>query len=68
MSKELILGAPKSRSKGMQLNELPPAEAARVRSKLTGVYAEIDTGIGTGIGVDLWTATQAELVKIRAAK
>ena len=52
------------KTKGMQVNELSPAEAARMRSKLTSVYAEI----GTGIGMDLWTETQAELVKIRAAK
>ncbi len=48
-------------SKGMQVNELSPAEVSRMRNKLTRVYASI----GTEVGMDLWTATQNELLKIR---
>jgi TRAP-type C4-dicarboxylate transport system substrate-binding protein len=52
------------KSKGMLVNELSPAEAERMRSKLTGVYADI----GKEVGMDLWNETQKELVRIRAAK
>ena len=52
------------KAKGMQVNELSPAESARMRDKLTKVYALI----GADIGMDLWNETQAELVKIRAKK
>ena len=48
-------------SKGMQVNELSPAEVSRMRNKLTRVYASI----GTEVGMELWTATQNELLKIR---
>ncbi|MFM2252568.1 MAG: hypothetical protein RJB68_905, partial [Pseudomonadota bacterium] len=46
------------------INELPPAEAARMRDKLTRVYATI----GADIGMDLWNEAQAELAKIRGKK
>ena len=49
------------KAKGMQVNELSPAESARMRDKLTKVYALI----GADIGMDLWTETQAELAKLR---
>ena len=52
------------KSKGMQVNELSPAEAGRMRDKLTRVNA----GIGASIGMDLWQETQAELAKLRAQK
>ncbi|MBQ1765486.1 MAG: TRAP transporter substrate-binding protein [Aquincola sp.] len=52
------------KAKGMQINELPPAEAARMRDKLTRVNASI----GTTVGMDLWNETQAELAKLRGAK
>ncbi len=52
------------KAKGMQINELSPAESARMRDKLTRVYASI----GADIGMDLWNEAQAELVKIRAKK
>ena len=52
------------KAKGMQINELPPAEAARMRDKLTRVYASI----GADIGMDLWNEAQAELSKIRGKK
>jgi TRAP-type C4-dicarboxylate transport system substrate-binding protein len=52
------------KSKGLQVNELSPAESARMRDKLTKVYALV----GADIGMDLWYETQAELVKIRSKK
>ena len=48
----------------MLVNELSPAEAERMRSKLTGVYADISKEVG----MDLWNETQKELSRIRAAK
>ena len=53
-----------SKSKGMLVNELSPAEAERMRAKLTGVYADISKEVGP----DLWNETQKELTRIRAAK
>ncbi len=52
------------KAKGMQVNELSPAESARMRDKLTRVYAQI----GADIGMDLWNETQVELTKLRAKK
>ena len=52
------------KAKGMLINELSPAESARMRDKLTKVYALI----ATDVGMDLWNETQAELTKIRAKK
>jgi tripartite ATP-independent transporter DctP family solute receptor len=52
------------KAKGMEINQLSPAEATRMRDKLTKVYA----GIGADIGMDLWNETQAELKKIRGGK
>jgi tripartite ATP-independent transporter DctP family solute receptor len=52
------------KAKGMQINELSPAESARMRDKLTKVYA----GIGVDIGMDLWNEAQNELRTIRAKK
>lgn len=52
------------KAKGMQINELSPVEAGRMRDKLTKVYASI----GADIGMDLWNETQAELKKIRGGK
>jgi len=52
------------KGKGMQVNELSFAEASRMRNKLTRVYASI----GADVGMDLWIATQNELVKVRAKK
>jgi hypothetical protein len=48
----------------MQINELSPAEAGRMRDKLTKVNASISVSVGQ----DLWNDTQAELTKIRAKK
>jgi tripartite ATP-independent transporter DctP family solute receptor len=52
------------KAKGMQVNELSPAETARMRDKLTRVNASI----GVNVGMDLWNETQATLTKLRAAK
>ena len=52
------------KKKGMQVNELSPAEAARMRGSLTRVYASI----GASVGMDLWNETQAELAKLRGKK
>lgn len=52
------------KAKGMQINELSPAESARMRDKLTKVNA----GIATQVGMDLWRDTQAELAKLRGQK
>lgn len=52
------------KAKGMQVNELSPAEAARMRDKLTRVNASI----AANVGMDLWTETQAELAKLRGRK
>lgn len=52
------------KAKGMQINELSSAEAARMRNKLTKVYASI----GVSVGMELWVDTQNQLMKLRAAK
>lgn len=52
------------KAKGMQINELSPAEAARMRDKLTKVNATI----AASVGMELWNETQAELRKLRGAK
>ena len=52
------------KAKGMQINEVPPAEAARMRDKLTRVNASI----AASVGMDLWTETQNALGKLRGAK
>jgi TRAP-type transport system periplasmic protein len=50
------------KGKGMQINELPPAEAGRMRDKLTRVNATV----GVNVGMELWNETQAALAKLRA--
>ena len=52
------------KAKGMQINQLPPAEAARMRDKLTKVNATI----AANVGMELWNETQAELKKLRGGK
>jgi TRAP-type transport system periplasmic protein len=51
-------------AKGMKVNDLPASEAARMRDKLTRVYASI----GAEVGMELWSETQTELLKLRAKK
>jgi tripartite ATP-independent transporter DctP family solute receptor len=50
--------------RGMQINQLSPAEANRMREKLTAVNA----GIAANVGEALWKETQAAVAKARAAK
>lgn len=52
------------KAKGMQVNELSAAEAARMRDKL----AEVNAGIAANVGQDLWKDTQAALAKLRGGK
>jgi TRAP-type transport system periplasmic protein len=52
------------RAKGMQINELSPTEANRMREKLTAVHASIADQVGR----DLWAETQAALAKVRGGK
>ncbi|WP_332740194.1 TRAP transporter substrate-binding protein [Hydrogenophaga sp.] len=52
------------KAKGMQINQLSPAEANRMREKL----AAVNTGIAANVGEDLWKETQAAVAKARAAK
>ena len=52
------------KTKGMAVNELSPAETARMRDKLTRVNA----GVATQVGMDLWNDTQAQLAKLRGGK
>jgi len=49
------------RAKGMQINELPASESARMRSKLSTV----NTGIAANVGQELWNETQAALAALR---
>jgi TRAP-type transport system periplasmic protein len=52
------------KAKGMQINELSAAEAARMRSQLTRVNATI----ATNVGMDLWKEAQAAVAKARTGK
>jgi hypothetical protein len=52
------------KSKGMQVNQLSPTEASRMRDQLTRINATI----ATNVGMDLWQETQAAVTKARAAK
>jgi TRAP-type transport system periplasmic protein len=52
------------KAKGMIVNEVSGAEAARMRNKLTRVYANI----GVNVGMDIWIETQNELYKMRNKK
>ncbi|MCI1191821.1 TRAP transporter substrate-binding protein [Calidifontimicrobium sp. SYSU G02091] len=49
------------KAKGMEVNELPAAEAARMRERL----ARINAGIAANVGQALWDETQAELARLR---
>ena len=52
------------KAKGMLVNELPRAEADRMRNKLTRVYAMI----GAEVGMETWIETQNQLMTIRGQK
>jgi tripartite ATP-independent transporter DctP family solute receptor len=49
------------KAKGMQINEVPAAEVARMRDKL----AKVNTTIGANVGNELWSETQTALGKLR---
>lgn len=51
------------KAKGMQLNELSPAEANRMREKLSAIHASI----ANQVGQDLWKELQAAVAQARAA-
>ena len=48
----------------MQVNELPAAEASRMREKLAAVNA----GIAANVGEALWKEVQGAVAQARAAK
>ena len=50
------------KAKGMIVNELSPAETARMRDKLT----RINASVASSVGMDLWKETQDALAKVRA--
>lgn len=52
------------KAKGMQVNELPAAEASRMREKLAAVNA----GIAANVGEALWKEVQGAVAQARAAK
>ncbi len=52
------------KGKGMTINQLSPAEANRMREKLTAVNASI----AANVGEDLWKETQAAVAKARGGK
>jgi len=52
------------KGKGMTINQLSPAEANRMREKLSAVNASI----AANVGEDLWKETQAAVAKARGGK
>ncbi|MBU4518146.1 MAG: TRAP transporter substrate-binding protein [Gammaproteobacteria bacterium] len=52
------------RGKGMQVNELSPAEAGRMRDKLGAINASISANVGEG----LWKEVQGAVAQARAGK
>jgi len=50
------------KAKGMVVNELTPAETARMREKLI----RINASVASSVGLDLWRETQEELARLRA--
>ena len=49
------------RAKGMAANELPQAEMARMRARLS----QVNAGIAAQVGQELWNETQAALANLR---
>jgi len=49
------------KAKGMQINDVPAAEVARMREKL----APVNTAIANEVGTSLWQETQAALAALR---
>ncbi|MBS3996911.1 MAG: TRAP transporter substrate-binding protein [Hydrogenophaga sp.] len=52
------------RAKGMQVNELSPAEANRMREKL----GAINSSIAANVGQDLWKEVQGAVAQVRGGK
>ncbi len=52
------------KAKGMQVNQLPPAETARMRDKLK----QVNASVAENVGQDLWNDTAAALAKLRGGK
>lgn len=52
------------KAKGMQVNELPAAEANRMREKL----ASVNTGIAKSVGQGTWDAVQGAVAQARSGK
>lgn len=52
------------KAKGMQINEVSPAEVGKMRDKLTHVNASI----AANVGMDLWQETQKALAAVRGTK
>ncbi|CAM3593714.1 TRAP transporter substrate-binding protein [Paracidovorax anthurii] len=52
------------KTKGMQVNELPAAEASRMRERLAGVNA----GIAKAVGQDTWDAVQGAVKQARGGQ
>ncbi len=52
------------KAKGMQINELSAAEAARMRDRLTRVNASI----AANVGMELWDETRAALAALRSTQ
>ncbi len=52
------------KAKGMQVNQLPAGETARMREKLT----QVNGAIANEVGQDLWKETAAALAKLRGGK
>ncbi len=50
------------KAKGMVVNELTPAETARMREKLI----RINASVASSVGLDLWRETQEALARLRA--
>jgi TRAP-type transport system periplasmic protein len=52
------------KSKGMQVNTVSVAEVSRMRSRLT----QVNAGIATHVGMDLWLEAQTELTGLRSRR
>jgi TRAP-type C4-dicarboxylate transport system substrate-binding protein len=52
------------KSKGMQVSELSPTEAGRMRNKLS----QVNASIAQNVGPDLWKETQGALAKLRSGQ
>jgi tripartite ATP-independent transporter DctP family solute receptor len=52
------------KAKGMQINDVAPAEVARMRDKL----AKVNASIAANVGTELWQETQTALSSLRGKK